>query len=102
MNGRAIGKFISAGTRVRVAEAGAVPAWSEWDNDNQRTSTPVKKRLQGAFFKGDRKLQAEVVYVSSESERDRLKLNGRVKVQVRDSAGSMIIITAEAANLQQA
>lgn len=90
---------LSAGTKVSVAKPGSVPNWSEWDDDNQRTSTPVKKRLQEMFFKGDRKVQAEVLYVSSESERDALKRKGRVKVSLRDPAGSRIVITADATNL---
>ncbi len=94
-------KFIPAGTRVRVREPGPVPHWSTWDNDNQRTSVPVKKRLQSAFFKGDRKIQAEVVYIGNESERDKLRTQGRVKVQLRDPAGSMIVVTVETANLTQ-
>lgn len=90
-------KFVPAGTKVRVVEPGPVPAYSKWEDDKQRTSTPVKRRLQELFFKGDRKIQAEVVYVSSESERDRLRLKGQVKVQLRDPAGSCIVITAESA-----
>jgi hypothetical protein len=97
----ATGKFLSAGTRVRVEVPGAVPAWSTWDDDRQRTSVPVKRRLQQMFFNGDRKLQAEVVYVGNESERDRLRAEGRVKVQVRNPAGSLIIITADSANLRR-
>jgi len=90
----ASGKFLSAGTKVRIREGGPVPTYSSWDDDGQRTSTPVKKRLQSLFFKGDRKVQAEVVFISSEGERDRLRSKGLVKVQLRDSAGSIIIVTA--------
>lgn len=92
-------KYISAGTRVRVREAGGVPAWSVWDDDNQRTSVPVKKRLQKLFFSGDRRVGAEVVYISNEAMRDKLRNLGRVKVQLRDPAGSMIVITAPIDNL---
>lgn len=95
-------KFVSAGTRVKIASAMSVPEWSSWDNDGGRTSTPVKKRLQQMFFKGDKRIQAEVVYVPSESERDKLRASGRVKVQLRDAAGSMITITAPADALKQA
>jgi hypothetical protein len=95
------GKFMSAGTRVRIEAPGPVPNWSTWDDDGQRTSTPVKRRLQQLFFNGDRKIQAEVVYVGNESERDRLRNLGRVKVQLRDPAGCMIVLTAEAASLKR-
>lgn len=94
-------KFIAAGTRVKISNPTSVPSWSTWDNDGGRTSTPVKKRLQQLFFKGDRRVTAEVVYVASESERDKLRANGRVKLQLRDPAGSMITITAPAENLRR-
>ena len=71
-----------------------VPTWSTWDDDGQRTSTPVKKRLQKQFFAGDKRVSAEVVYITNESERDKLRRSGRVKVQLRDPAGSLIVITA--------
>ncbi len=93
-------KHIPSGSRVRVAAPGPVPHWSEWDDDKQRTSTPVKKRLQQQFFDGDRKVQAEVLYIGNESMRDRLRRDGRVKVQLRDSAGSIIVITAPVENLK--
>ncbi len=91
---KAAAKFLPAGTRVRVAEEMRVPAESVWDDDKQRTSTPVKRRLQEQFFQGERKIQAEIVFISSESIRDRLKSKGLVKVQLRDPAGSSIVITA--------
>lgn len=94
-------KFIAAGTRVKVASPVSVPSWSTWDNDGGRTSTPVKKRLQQLFFRGDRRISAEVVYIGSESERDKLRSNGRVKVQLRDPAGSMVTVTAPVDNIKQ-
>lgn len=87
-------KFVSAGTRVKVKDACSVPQWSTWDDDGQRTSTPVKRRLQKLFFAGDRRIQGRVLYVANESERDRMRSLGRVKVEIRDSAGSSIVITA--------
>lgn len=95
-------KHVSAGTRVRVATPGPVPAWSTWECDSQRTSTAVKRRLQQLYFNGDRRVSAEVVYVSSEHERDRLRRSERVKVQLRDAAGSTVVITACANNIRQA
>lgn len=95
-------RSFSAGSRVRVIESGTVPHWSTWDDDKQRTSSSVKKRLQELFFKGDRKLQAQVVFIISEGERERLKRDGRVKVEIRDPAGASIVITADAANLRVA
>lgn len=96
------GKHLPAGTRVRVTEPGDVPSASTWDDDKQRTSTSVKKRLQQMFFRADRRITAEIVYVSSESVRAKLKTKGLTKVQVRDQAGSELVITAETDNLRAA
>ncbi len=85
---------LGSGTKVKVREPALVPAESIWDDDHQRTSTPVKRKLQEAFFKGDKKILAEVVYVGSDSLRERLKAKGQVKVQLRDPAGSSIVVTA--------
>lgn len=94
-------RALAAGTRVRVKEAGPVPVVSTWDDDHNRTSTSLKRRLQQQFFNGDKKIQAEIVFIGSESERETLKRKNLVKVAIRDPAGSGIVITAESINLMQ-
>jgi len=94
------GKFLSAGTRVKVSSPCPVPSCSTWEDDGQRTSTPVKRRLQQLFFRGDRRISAEVVYIPNPDERLRLRGKGLTKVQLRDPAGSMIVITAPSDVLQ--
>jgi hypothetical protein len=89
----------AAGTRVKVAAPMDVPEWSRWEDDRGRVSTPVKKRLQGAFFKGDRKVSAEVVYITQECEREHLRRQGRVKIRARDASGSAVVFVAEAGAL---
>jgi hypothetical protein len=93
---------ITAGTRVKVRAPMSVPNDSTWDDDKQRTSNSVKKRLQQLFFKGDRRIQAEVVYISSESVREKLKRKQQVKVSLRDPAGSAVVITASVNDLNAA
>ncbi len=95
-------KHVSAGTRVRVAKPGPVPHWSTWDDDRQRASTAVKKRLQEMFFGQDRRIQAAVVFIGSESQRDELRRKNQVKVELRDAAGSRVVIVADALNLEAA
>ncbi|MBN2447036.1 MAG: hypothetical protein JXO22_09935 [Phycisphaerae bacterium] len=85
---------LTAGTRVKVVAPMSVPIDSTWDDDNQRTSRAVKRRLQQLFFKGDRRIHAAVQYVISETDRARLKRDNQVKIEVRDAAGSSIVITA--------
>lgn len=94
-------KTLVAGTKVKVITPGDPPAWSEWDDDKGRTGPPVKKRLQTQFFRGDPKIAAEVLYIANESERDELRKKGRVKVRIKEASGSMIVITADAGNLQK-
>lgn len=95
-------KNLASGTKVRVGEAMGVPEWSVWDDDHGRTSGLVKKRLQAQFFKGDRKLTAEIVYIAKESERERLRRKGQCKVRVRDQSGCTLVITADPARLVKA
>ncbi|MCK6457996.1 MAG: hypothetical protein L6Q92_15885 [Phycisphaerae bacterium] len=95
-------KYLAAGTRVRVVTPTPIPEWSEWDDDGGRISGPVKKRLQQMFFNGDRRVQAEVVHIPSETERDGLRRKGRCKVRVKEASGSTITFTADATNLQKA
>ena len=93
-------KTMNSGTRVSVIEGGAVPSWSKWDDDRQRTSPSVKRRLQRLFFGGDRRILADVIHIGIESERTLLKRKGQVKVRVRDSSGANIVITAEVEGLR--
>ena len=93
---------LAAGTRVRVKEPLSVPEWSIWDDDGHRVSNSVKKRLQQLFFKGDRRVSASVVFITKESERERLRRNKRLKVEVRDPAGCSVVITAGTDDLRAA
>lgn len=98
----ATNRSLAAGTRVKIAEPMSVPSESVWESDNNRTSNNVKKRLQELFFKGDRRIQAEVIYITSETERVRLRRKNLIKVQLRDPAGSIIQITASPEHLKAA
>lgn len=84
---------------MKVKTPGAVPTWAEWDDDHQRTSVSVKKRLQELFFKGDKRIIAEVVYIASESLRERLKSKNQFKVELRHPSGASLIILADATNV---
>ncbi len=88
-------KFMAVGTKVRVNAAMDVPDYSTWDDDGGRTSAMLKKRMQSMFFRGDRKLTAEIMYIGKESERERLRRKGLVKLRVRDSAGCILNLTAD-------
>jgi len=96
------GNNLAAGTKVRVIEPMDVPEWSEWDDDKGRCSTPVKKRLQTMFFKGEKKVGAEIIYIAKETERDKLRRLGRIKVRLRDPSGASVVITADSGNLTRA
>lgn len=102
VSGSESAKRLSSGTAVRVRHAGPVPHWCECDDDRGRTSGPVKKRMQEMFFRGDRKIRAEIAWVTSESERDELARKGRVKIKVRESSGTTLTFTASTENLEKA
>lgn len=95
-------KYIAVGAKVRIATPTEVPDWSSWDDDHGRISSSIKKRLQTMFFKGSNKLTAEVVYIAKESERDKLRRLGRVKVRLRDQSGCSLVITADPSQLENA
>ncbi len=97
-----LSKNLAAGTKVRVSSPTDVPEWCTWDDDHGRTSGNVKKRLQMLFFRGDKKINAEVVYIAKESERENLRRKGRVKVRVREPSGSCLVITADPTKLMPA
>jgi hypothetical protein len=89
---------LAAGARVRVKTPGRPPEWASWE-PCQRTSNSVKKRLRELFFSGDRRVAGTVVYIAGEAMRDQLRAQGRVKVELRDAAGSTVVIVADAGNL---
>ena len=88
-----------AGTRVRVTKPMTVPLDSTWEDDFQRTSTSVKRRLQQQFFQGEKTIHAQIVYVASESERINLQRKNQLKVELRSPAGSTIVINAPVEHL---
>ena len=92
-------KHFASGTKVRIAESMDVPQWSTWDDDKGRTSGAVKKRLQQRFFRADRKLTAEIIYIATEEARERLRRKGQTKVRVRDQSGCAMVLTADPATL---
>ncbi|GMU22143.1 MAG: hypothetical protein AMXMBFR13_22310 [Phycisphaerae bacterium] len=92
-------KILPVGAKVRVAEAMDPPDDVTWDDDAGRTSGLLKKRLITSFFKGDPRIVGEVVYIAKESEREKLRRKGLVKVRLRHQSGSMLTITAAPAVL---
>lgn len=96
------GFALVSGTPVKVITPGPPPPGVEWDDDKQRTSGPVKKRMVEMFFRGDKKLRSEVAWIVSESARDELKRKGLMKVKVRESSGTTLTFTVPAANLRKA
>lgn len=97
-----LNKNLAVGTRVRVAEPMEIPEWSTWDDDKGRTSAVAKKRMQGMFFRGDKKIVGEVMYISKETDREKLRRLGQVKVRLRDPSGCALVITADPTKLVRA
>lgn len=92
----------SAGQKVILTAAMTAPAWCVCDDDKGRVAKHVKKTILERFFKVDKKLTCEIVYVSNEVEREKLRKAGRAKVRVRTPAGECIIIPIEINKLKRA
>lgn len=88
-------KTLTVGSKVRVAQPMDAPDSIEWDDDGGRTSGLLKKRLIASFFKQDKRITAEVVYIAKESEREKLRRKGLVKLRLRHQSGSMLNIKVE-------
>lgn len=88
-------KTLPVGSKVWIAEPMDVPENVAWDDDGGRTSGLLKKRLVAAFFKQDKRITAEVVYIARESEREKLRRKGLVKIRLKHQSGSMLNITVE-------
>ena len=88
-------KAMSVGQKVRVKDPVDPPDGIEWDDDAGRTSGLLKKRLIASFFKQDKRITAEVVYIAKESEREKLRRRGLVKIRLRHQSGSMLTICVE-------
>jgi len=93
-------KHLGVGSKVRVVEPMGVPQRSTWDDDHGRISPTVKRRLQTQFFQGNPKVSAELVYVPKETEREKLRRQGLVKIRLRDPSGATLTITADPKTLQ--
>jgi hypothetical protein len=59
----------------------------------------LKKRLIASFFKGDHRINGEIVYIAKESEREKLRRKGLVKVRLRHQSGSVLVISVEPKHL---
>lgn len=95
-------QVFSAGSKVRVVAPMEVPTWCEWDDDRGRVSNHVKQTIRDKFFKGDPKLNAEILHISSEGEREKLRKAHRTKVRVRMPSGDTVVITVELDKLTKA
>lgn len=88
-------KTLTVGSKVRAAQPIDAPEGIQWDDDGGRTSGLLKKRLIASFFKQDKRVAAEVVYIAKESEREKLRRKGLVKIRLRHQSGSMLNITVD-------
>jgi hypothetical protein len=93
---------ISAGMKVKLVAPMAVPTWCEFDDDRGRVSKHVKQAIRDRFFKADPKLTAEILHISREGEREKLRKAGRTKVRVRMSSGDTVVLTVEVEKLVRA
>ncbi len=95
-------QVFSAGSKVKLIAPMEVPNWCTCDDDRGRVSNHVKQTIRERFFKADSKLNAEIVHVASETEREKLRKLGHTKVRVRMPSGDTITIAVELDKLTKA
>lgn len=95
-------KALTVGTKVHVVAPMGTPDNVQWDDDGGRTSGLLKKRLIESFFKKDKRIVGEVVYIAKESERENLRRRGLLKIRLRHQSGSMLVVTIDPKNLTAA
>ncbi len=88
-------KALVVGSKVFVNQPMDAPDGIRWDDDGGRTSGLLKKRLISSFFKQDKRITGEVVYIGKESEREALRRKGLVKIRIRHISGSMLTISMD-------
>lgn len=88
-------QMLSVGSKVRMIAPIPVPNWCDFDDDRGRVAKHVKNVIRDKFFNADPKLSAEIVHVARETEREKLRKEGKAKVRVRMPSGDTIVITVE-------
>jgi hypothetical protein len=88
-------QVLNVGSKVKLVAPIPVPPWCECDDDRGRVSNHVKNIIRERFFKADPKLNAEIVHIARETEREKLRKAGRTKVRVRLPSGDTIVIPVE-------
>lgn len=82
---------LPANTKVRVARPGPPPDDVKFVKDvnvNPRT----RKQLVEGFWKGQRSISGHVGFVANESDRDRLRRDGKMLVRISDLSAQHVDI----------
>ena len=82
---------LSTSTKVQVANPGSPPNNLEWVRDihiNPRT----RKQLIEGFWKRKRGVSGQVAYVANESDRERLRKEGKLRILIRDPSSQTITV----------
>lgn len=74
---------LSAGTKVKIAQPGPPPEELKWVKD-LRLNPRTRKQLIEGFWKGQRTISGHVAFVRNESDRERLRKEGKVVVRISD------------------
>lgn len=91
----------SSSTKVTVAEPGQPPQDLKWVKDlhvNPRT----RKQLIEGFWNQHRRISGQVMFVASDSEREKLRREGKVMVRISDLSAQHITVIVPATLLKKA
>ncbi|MEP0845114.1 MAG: hypothetical protein HRF43_20620 [Phycisphaerae bacterium] len=83
----------TAHTKVKPAQPGPPPEDVKWVKDI-RLNPRTRKQLIEGFFGDHRGIFGHVAYVANESDRERLRKEGKLMVQISDLSAQHVTIIA--------
>ncbi len=84
-----------ANTKVKPAQTGAPPADVTTVKDT-RINPRTRKQLVEGFWKGQRGISGQVAYVGNESDREKLRKEGKLMVLISDFSAQHVTVIAPA------
>ena len=92
---------LAANTKVKAAQTGNPPEGVEAIKD-LHTNPRTRKQLIEGFWKGQRGITAQIAYIGSDTERERLRKAGKVMVLISDFSAQHVSIIAPLTFFQHA
>ena len=89
---------MSSNSKVRAARLGPPPEDVKWVKDLHVNPSTRKQLIEG-FWKGQRSISGRVAFIGNESDRARLRREGKLMVRISDLSAQHVNVIAQAAQL---